>query len=86
VPFSLFTVFIPRSAEKSKKKFISSIVLYLSEPQIFVSITLLSLCLSWLRLVAGSIHVISFSILLHALFVPLTDSTFSNNKPIQHIN
>jgi hypothetical protein len=40
----------------------------------------------WLSLVAGYIRVLSFSILLCALFVPLTDSTFPNNKPIQHIN
>jgi hypothetical protein len=46
----------------------------------------LSLCPSWLSLVASYIRVLSFSILLCALFVPLTDSTFPNNKSIQHIN
>jgi hypothetical protein len=44
----------------------------------FVSVTLLSLCPSWLSIVAGWIRVLSFSILLRALFVPLTDSTFPN--------
>jgi hypothetical protein len=54
VSFSLFTVFIPRSTEKDKKtNFISSTVLQPLEPQIFISVTLLSLCPSWLSLVAG---------------------------------
>jgi hypothetical protein len=52
----------------------------------FVSVTMLSLCPSWLSLVASYICVLSFSILLLALFVPLTDSNFPNNKPIQHLN
>jgi hypothetical protein len=52
----------------------------------FVLVTLLSLCPSWLSLVAGKICVLSFSILLRALFVPLTDSTFPNNKLIYHVN
>jgi predicted membrane protein len=42
----------------------------------FVLVTLLSLCPSCLSLVAGLIRVLSLSILLRALFVPLTDSTF----------
>jgi hypothetical protein len=52
----------------------------------FVSVTLLSLGPSWLCRLAGWIHVLSFSILLWALFVPLIDSTFPNNKSIHHIN
>jgi hypothetical protein len=39
-----------------------------------------------MSLVAGQICVLSFSILLRALFVPLTDSTFPNNKLIHHFN
>jgi hypothetical protein len=54
--------------------------------QIFVLVTLLSLCPSWLSLVAGQIRVLSFSILLRALLVQLSDSTFPNSKLIQHIN
>jgi hypothetical protein len=49
-------------------------------------VTLLSLCPSWLSLVASYICALSFSILLHALFVPLNNSTVPNNKPIHHIN
>jgi hypothetical protein len=85
VSFSLFLVFILRSTEKTKKIHIFRCPITLRAAK-FVSVTLLSLCPSWLSLVAGKIHILSFSILLRALFVPLIDSTFPNNKLIHHIN
>jgi hypothetical protein len=51
VSFSLFPVFIPRSTEKAKKIFISSTVTLRAVN--FISVTLLSLCPSWLSHVAG---------------------------------
>jgi hypothetical protein len=86
--FSLFTVFIPRSTKKAKQKkihiFRSPITLraanfYFSYCVEFVSIMVEACC--WLE-----IRVLSFSILIRALFVSLTDSTFPNNKLIHHIN
>jgi hypothetical protein len=52
VSFSLFPVFVPRSTEKAK---INSYLplSYTLRATNFVSITLLSLCPSWLSLVAG---------------------------------
>jgi hypothetical protein len=41
-----------RDPQKKQKKIISSAVLKPLEPQIFVSVTLLSLCPSWLSLIA----------------------------------
>jgi hypothetical protein len=46
-------LFSYRGPPKKPKKFISSTVLLSIEPQIFDSVTLLSLCPSWLSLVAG---------------------------------
>jgi hypothetical protein len=84
VSFSLFPVFVSRSTEKAKKIHIFRCPITLRAEN-FVSVTLLSLCPSWLSLIASYIRVLSFSILLRALFVPLTDSTFPNNKLIHHI-
>jgi hypothetical protein len=53
VSFSWFPVFIPRSTEKAKKEihiFRCPITLRAAN---FISVTLLSLCPSWLSLVAG---------------------------------
>jgi hypothetical protein len=53
VPFSLFPVFILRSTEKAKKKFHIFRCPMTLRAANFVSVTLLSLCPSWLSLVAG---------------------------------
>jgi hypothetical protein len=50
--FSLFPIFIPRSTEKVKKIHIFRCPITLRAAN-FVSVTLLSLCPSWLSLVAG---------------------------------
>jgi hypothetical protein len=51
VSFSLFPIFIPRSTEKAKKSYLPiPITLRAAD---FISVTLLSLCPSWLSLVAG---------------------------------
>jgi hypothetical protein len=52
VSFSLFPVFIPGSTEKAKKNHIFRCPITLRAAN-FVLVTLLSLCLSWLSLVAG---------------------------------
>jgi hypothetical protein len=52
VSFSLFPVFIPRSIEKAKKIHIFRCPITLRATN-FISITFLSLCPSWLSLVAG---------------------------------
>jgi hypothetical protein len=52
VSFSLFPIFIPRSTEKAKKIHIFCCPITLRAAN-FVSVTLLSLCPSWLSLVAG---------------------------------
>jgi hypothetical protein len=50
--FSFFPVFIPRSTEKAKKIHIFRCPITLRAAN-FVSVTLLSLCPSWLSLVAS---------------------------------
>jgi hypothetical protein len=52
VSFSLFPVFISRSTEKAKKNHIFRCPITLRAAN-FVSVTLLSLCPSWLSLVVG---------------------------------
>jgi hypothetical protein len=52
VSFSLFPIFIPRSTEKAKKIHIFRCPITLRTAN-FVSVTLLSLCPSWLSLVTG---------------------------------
>jgi hypothetical protein len=52
VSFSLFSVFIPRSTEKAKKNHIFHCPITHRATN-FVSVTLLSLCPSWLSLIAG---------------------------------
>jgi hypothetical protein len=52
VYFSLFPVFIPRSTEKAKKNHIFPYPITLKAAN-FVSVTLLSLCPSWLSLITG---------------------------------
>jgi hypothetical protein len=52
VSFSLFPIFIPRSTEKAKKNIHIICCPITLRATNFVSVTLLSLCLSWLSLVA----------------------------------